>query len=186
VTLSPLRRKLLLGLALLATVAAAVVPAEPEEVAVPVKGAVAARTAPPGGDAREGREVSTPRGGRSDNASAGTLPSLPLERLDVKGSREAVSDAFEVRSWAPPPPPPPKPVPPPPPQAPPLPFKYMGKIMEAGQVVVFLERQDRNFVVRAGDKLDNNYQVDEIKPGVMTLTYLPLGQKQTLAIGAAN
>jgi len=51
---------------------------------------------------------------------------------------------------------------------------------------VFLAKQDSNYVVRAGDKLDGSYTVDEIQPGMMTLTYLPLGQKQILAIGAAN
>ena len=58
--------------------------------------------------------------------------------------------------------------------------------MDGSEIVVFLEKQNSNYAVRAGDKLDNTYKVDEIKPGVMTLTYLPLGQQQTIAIGAAN
>jgi hypothetical protein len=173
VKVTAFQRRALLAGALIATVAAAVIPAEPDEAPVAERRAETAR--PPRENA----------GARLNTAekSAAPLPELPLERLEQRGSREAVRDAFEARSWAPPPP---KPAPPPPPQAPPLPFKYMGKIMDGGQVVVFLIKQDKNYVVRAGDKLDNDYQVEEINPGLMTLTYLPLGQKQTIAIGAAN
>jgi hypothetical protein len=166
--LSAFQRRAILAGALVATVAAALMPAEPD--APPAQRAQPAR--PPTG-ARELR----------NRGAAEPLPQLELERLAQSPSREAVLDALEVRSWAPPPA---KPAPPPPPQAPPLPFKYLGKIMDGGQVVVFLAKQDNNYMVREGDKLDNNYQIDEIKAGMMTLTYLPLGQKQTLAIGAVN
>jgi hypothetical protein len=40
--------------------------------------------------------------------------------------------------------------------------------------------------VRSGDKLDNTYQVDDIKPNVMLLTYLPLNLQQSLTIGSPN
>jgi len=40
--------------------------------------------------------------------------------------------------------------------------------------------------VRSGDKLDNTYQVDDIKPNVMLLTYLPLKLQQSLTIGSTN
>jgi hypothetical protein len=168
VKLSAFQRRAILAGALVATVAAALMPEEPD--VLPAQRAPAARTSR--------QTVASSSGGAVE-----PLPQLAIERLAQAPSREGVLDAFETRSWLPPPA---KPAPPPPPQAPPLPFTYMGKIMDGGQVVVFLARQDRNFVVREGDKLDNNYQIDEIKPGMMTLTYLPLGQKQTLAIGAAN
>lgn len=162
------QRRAILGGVLVATVAAALAPGEEETAPAP-----AARTA------RPGRETSAARSGVSGEA----LPQLKLDLLAQPASRESVRDAFEERSWAPPPP---KPAPPPPPVAPPLPFKYMGKIMDGATIVVFLVRQDSNFTVRAGDKIGGNYQVEEIRPGAMTFNYLPLGQKQTLAIGAAN
>jgi len=168
VKLTVFQRRAILGGVLVATVAAALVP-EDQDVSPP-PGARAARPV---------RETSGTRNAVSDEA----LPQLKLDRLAQPSSREAVRDAFEERSWAPPPP---KPAPPPPPMAPPLPFKYMGKIMDGGEIVVFLAKQDSNYSVRTGDKLDSNYQVEDIKPGVMTFNYLPLGQKQTLAIGAAN
>jgi hypothetical protein len=168
VKLTAFQRRAILGGVLVATVAAALVPEE-EDASPPPR-------------AREGRPVRETSGTRSA-VSDQTLPQLKLDRLAQLSPREAVRDAFEERSWGPPPP---KPAPPPPPVAPPLPFKYMGKIMDGGDIVVFLVKQDSNYTVRSGDKIDSNYQVEEIKPGVMTFNYLPLGQKQTLAIGAAN
>jgi hypothetical protein len=89
---------------------------------------------------------------------------------------------FAPKSWYVPPPPP-KAVPPPPPSAPPLPFTYMGKLIEDGQMTVFLTKQDRNYVVKVGDTIDGTYKVEEVSARMMTLTYLPLKIKQTLMIG---
>lgn len=118
-------------------------------------------------------------------APADALPELELEKLELDKSREPITNAFEPRSWAPPPPPKNN-LPPPPPQAPPLPYTYVGKMVDEGQIVVFLTRQERNYAVRSGDKLDNTYQVDDIKPSVMLLTYLPLNLQQSLTIGSPN
>jgi hypothetical protein len=113
------------------------------------------------------------------------LPQLEIEKLEIDKSNEPIVNAFEQRSWAPPAPKI-KPGPPPSPQAPPLPFTYIGKMMEDGRIVVFLTQGERNFAVRSGDKLDNLYQIDEIKPTMMLLTYLPLNKQQSLPIGGAN
>jgi hypothetical protein len=113
------------------------------------------------------------------------LPELELEKLELDKSPEPITDAFEPRSWIPPPPKFKAP-PPPPPQAPPLPFTYIGKMLEDGKVVVFLTSGQRNYTVRSGDKLDDTYQVDDIKPTTMLLTYLPLNVQQSLMIGSAN
>lgn len=102
-----------------------------------------------------------------------------LKRTPLEGE---VADLFKSKTWYVPPPPP-KPAPPPPPSAPPLPFTYMGKLLEDGKVTVFLARQDRNYLAREGDTIDGTYRVDEIRAPLMTLTYLPLNIKQTLQIG---
>jgi hypothetical protein len=115
------------------------------------------------------------------------LPDIALDKLDEKIPRDPVGDAFEVRSWEPPAPPRKEPPPhPPPPQAPPLPYTYVGKIMDGGQVIVFLAKQDRNYMVKEGETLDGIYRIDDINAGTMLFTYLPLNQQQILAIGAAN
>ena len=59
-------------------------------------------------------------------------------------------------------------------------------MVDDGQIIVFLTRQERNYAVRSGDKLDNTYQVDDIKRNVMLLTYLPLKLQQSLTIGSTN
>ena len=94
-----------------------------------------------------------------------------------------VADAFAVRDWTPPPPPPPKPAAPPPPSAPPFPYAFFGKKLEDGAWQVFLRRDERILVVKTLDTIDDQYRVDEIRPPVMTVTYLPLSQQQSVPIG---
>jgi len=72
-----------------------------------------------------------------------------------------------------------------PPPLPPLPFAYMGKMLDDGQILVFLTRGDRNYVVRKGSTIDGQYRVDDIRERSMMLTYLPARAKQSLAIGSA-
>lgn len=73
--------------------------------------------------------------------------------------------------------------PPPEPIAPPLPYNYLGKIMEDGKTVIFLGKQDNNYSVRIGETLDGLYRLDEISDQAVTLVYLPLSKKQMLPIG---
>ncbi|MNV71270.1 hypothetical protein D3C71_1642790 [compost metagenome] len=67
-----------------------------------------------------------------------------------------------------------------------MPFTYLGKAVDDGQVTVFVAQGDRNLVVKAGDVIDGVYRADSILPPVMTFTYLPLQMQQTLEIGVAN
>lgn len=83
-------------------------------------------------------------------------------------------------------PPPSAPPAPPPPQAPPLPFKALGHYTDGDQVGVFLQYRDQNLVARVGDTLAEQYKVESLAGGVLTLRYLPLNQTQTLDLGAAN
>lgn len=110
-----------------------------------------------------------------------TLRLSKLQR-EALAEGDAPSDLFAAKSWYVPPPPP-KPLPPPPPSAPPLPFAYMGKMIEDGHLTVFLTKQDRNYVVKAGETLEGMYKVESVTPLMMTLVYLPLNIKQTLMIG---
>ena len=75
---------------------------------------------------------------------------------------------------------------PPPPMAPPLPYTYMGKMAEQGQLSVFLTRNGKPYIARTGEVLDGQYRVDAIKPPLLEFTYLPLAQKQTLNIGTTR
>ncbi len=114
-------------------------------------------------------------------AAAEVLALVPRERLMEQGSAD--SGVFGVQNWTPPPPPPPKPAPPPPPTAPPLPFTYLGKVLENGVWDVFLARGGETLIVRNAMVVDGVYRIDAIAPPTMTMTYLPLKQVQQINIG---
>lgn len=133
------------------------------------------------------------------------IAKAPADQLPARALQAAGRDIFAVprresepeqKESAPPPPPlPPQvrppilpalPVVPPPPTAPPLPFIYIGKLGEEGQYTVFLSARGRNFAVKAGEVVAQVYRIEEIKPPMMTMTYLPMKIKQTMQIGEAN
>lgn len=110
---------------------------------------------------------------------------LPLERLQ-RAKREG--DAPDL--FAPPAPPvvaaarPAPPPPPPPPSAPPLPFRYLGRMQEGGVVTVFLAKGDEAVSARVGDTLDGAWRLDAVGPSAISITYLPLNLPQPLAVPA--
>lgn len=85
-----------------------------------------------------------------------------------------------------PPPAPEKPAPPPKPTTPPVPFRYAGKLIEDGKIMVFLSQDQRNLAVHAGDVIDGTWRVESIRPPTMMLVYLPLKTEVPLAIGEMN
>lgn len=100
------------------------------------------------------------------------------------------ANLFAAQSWYVPPPPAPlmvtaPPPPPTPPSAPPLPFKFIGKLDDRQQLQVFLLRGEQVLVVREGDLIDKTYKVQRIDAERMTLVYLPLDIAQSLAVGSA-
>ncbi len=115
---------------------------------------------------------------------AETSPEVRLDRLERRAAAAPAGDPFQARSWEPALAVVKRNLPPPPPQAPPLPFTYLGKMIDGEQTTVFLTRQDRNYVVRLGDTLDGSYRVAKIEDEGLVLTYLPLGAEQTLPFGA--
>lgn len=124
---------------------------------------------------RDGERSGTQRPGATAVASlAGRLPRAPMNgRID---------DIFPAQTWVPPPAAAAAPAP----VAPPFPYTYVGKFIMDDTPVVLLGRQDASFVVRSGETLEGDYRVDSITPELMTLTYLPLNQRQTLRLGDGN
>lgn len=122
---------------------------------------------------------SAPRGGRDAGGEAMILPIRP------RAEAGNIDDAFATLDWRPPPPPPPKPIRQPM-VAPPLPYSVIGKKLEDGVWHVFLRRDERILVVRTSDTIDDAYRVEEIRPPVMTLTYLPMQQRLSLPIGGGE
>lgn len=108
------------------------------------------------------------------------------DNLSIAAAQPVVERLFNSQTWDPPPPPPPKPIPPPPPVAPPVPFIVLGKKLEDQIWEVYLARGDTILIAREKTMLEANYRVDTIVPPTLTLTYIPLGQTQTINIGGID
>jgi hypothetical protein len=121
----------------------------------------------------------------SDNKAVKvTVGRLDFGRFNRDAEEIAAIDVFAPKSWAPPPP---KVVPvvaqPVVPVAPPLPFRYVGQLEGGdGKVIIYLARGDTVHTVRVGDLLEEQYRLDALDNGQITLTYLPMNQQQMLAI----
>ncbi|MBT3067991.1 hypothetical protein [Rhodoferax sp. U11-2br] len=71
------------------------------------------------------------------------------------------------------------------PKAPVLPFRYLGKAVDNGQLMVFLEQSGRTYLVKNGDTLPG-YKVVDITMADMTVVYVPLNETQKLFFESAN
>ncbi len=135
--------------------------------------------------------VAAPRAVRS--AGSGSPRATPPAAADdgallaaapARGEAEVGHDLFAPHSFLPPPPPAStRPAPPPPPMAPPLPFRYQGRMTEGSSTVVFLTHGERVLVARQGDLLNNQYRVESVGPTAITFLFEPLKQRQTLSTG---
>ena len=178
------RRWLLLGGLLTATLAAAawvrdsgsppgeeLVAASKAATTAPAKAATFARA----GAANEASQVNLEKLKARDLGAASRDPfatAAPRPAKPKPAASPAAAAAMQAAA-----------APPPPPSAPPLPFTYMGRMVSGEDLEVFLSQGDRNLVVREGDTIDSKYRVDQIADGGITLTYLPLNQRQTIVIG---
>lgn len=147
-----------------------------------------------GADATAGEELlARPTGRTAPPAPAASVatasPASPVNPVTGTATRlpPASADLFAVRGWQPPAPPPPPPAVAPPPVAPPLPFRYLGRLEDGGAIAVFLVEgnQPHARVLRQGD-VSGPYRVDEVTAEGMRLTYLPLNQSQQLLFGSSN
>ncbi len=97
---------------------------------------------------------------------------------------EARSDLFGSQSWQPPPPP--KIIAAPvAPTAPPLPYRFAGKLLQEGRLQVFLAKGDAAIPIKQGEILDGTYRVESIGEDKITLTYLPLGHKESISVSSS-
>jgi hypothetical protein len=122
------------------------------------------------------------------HARGAAADGLDLDRLavrsesgaqDAKPSAAAAADPFAPRSFAAAVPAQPgkkeKPV------APPLPFRYLGKMLDDGKLAVFLANGEESLSVSAGQRI-GEYRVDKVTENEVVFTYLPLKQKQSLPL----
>lgn len=81
---------------------------------------------------------------------------------------------------APPAPPPPPQVEAEPPKAPPFPYGWVGRFIDDTPRAV-IAGQSATWVFKQGDVMEGQWRFDRIQERQLTVTYLPLGQSQTLA-----
>lgn len=119
--------------------------------------------------------------GRAFEPSAGDSGSAGMDALRVR--REAwpawAAGILQPMSFTPPAPPP-APRAAGEPAAPPLPFRYVGAIEEGGERAVILTDGDAVHIVRARERVGERYRVERISATEIEFTYLPLMQRQRL------
>jgi hypothetical protein len=66
-------------------------------------------------------------------------------------------------------------------EAPQLPFRYIGKMIDNGKLAVFLQKGEESYSVMEGERV-GDYRVDSISENEIRFTYLPMKTKQTLPL----
>jgi hypothetical protein len=94
------------------------------------------------------------------------------------------ANLFAARNWLPPAPRL-APVKPETPRAPPLPFKYLGKMIDGNEVVAFVGQGTSTHLLRKGAVV-GGYKVEDVSQADITLVYLPLNETQRLTFGSSN
>jgi hypothetical protein len=126
------------------------------------------------------RQEPAPPAQQPAQSPATNLPvDLDLEKLKRPATDKAIVDLFA--------PPPAAPTagaqqPPPAPGAPPLPFTYLGKLVDGGRLRVFLARGDDHYIVEQGQTIEKLYTVERVTETAVTFIYLPMRTRQTLPI----
>jgi hypothetical protein len=72
------------------------------------------------------------------------------------------------------------------PVAPPLPFRYFGKLTQKGATEVFVMRGDDLISIAPGRKIDQEYRVERITDTSISFTYLPMKMTQSMDLPALN
>jgi hypothetical protein len=146
--------------------------------AVAIVGALASVVA-----GRERPTLELPKPAARVQARSASVEALDLDKLALRNEETAKTDKaldpFAPRSFSTlipaQPGKPEKPV------APPLPFRYLGKMLDEGKLSVFLANGDESLSVSAGQRI-GEYRVDKVTESEVVFTYLPLKQKQSLPL----
>jgi hypothetical protein len=70
--------------------------------------------------------------------------------------------------------------------APPLPFRYVGRLVQNGKSEVLVMRGSMLHSIAEGDEIDGEYRVERITGATIHFTYLPGRVKQNLDLTAAS
>lgn len=124
-------------------------------------------------------------------AAESMRPALPVRAQVAPAAADPFAVPVVVAAAPRPTPPPPvavvAPVVVPAPSAPPLPFKFLGRVSGqasegAAPQAVFLALGKQVLRVQVGDTLAGQYRVDALEEGAVRFTYLPLNERQSLLL----
>lgn len=119
----------------------------------------------------------------ADGSAKGESKTRGLALPERPALSEARSELFGSQSWQPPPP---KIIAAPvAPTAPPLPYRFAGKLLQEGRLQVFLSRGDVAIPIKQDEILDGTYRVESIAEDKITLVYLPLGHKESISVSSS-
>ncbi|OGA78197.1 MAG: hypothetical protein A3G81_31250 [Betaproteobacteria bacterium RIFCSPLOWO2_12_FULL_65_14] len=107
---------------------------------------------------------------------------IDLSKLERSAAQAPRIDPFARASFARPAPQVLASAEPPQPVAPPLPFRYMGRLTENGKTEVFVLRGEDIVSIAPGQKIDADYRVERITETAISMTYLPLKTRQSLEL----
>lgn len=68
------------------------------------------------------------------------------------------------------------------PTAPPLPFTYLGKMIDGALITVFVSKNGRNLTLKGGETIEGLYAVKSIDAQKVVFEYIPLNLEQILSI----
>jgi hypothetical protein len=129
----------------------------------------------------------------SADAKGAAVAAIDLDAM----SRPVAADVKDNLFYIPPPPVPP-PVrqapaptrhveaPPPKPTAPPLPFKFIGRLIDKGTTFVFVSHNGQSLNLKLGDTAADVYRVERITTSEVVFLYEPLGERQVMTLEAVN
>ena len=66
-------------------------------------------------------------------------------------------------------------------EAPQMPFRYIGKMIDNGKLAVFLQKGNESYTAMEGERV-GDYRIDKITENEIRFTYLPMKTKQTLPL----
>ncbi|HVY07908.1 MAG TPA: hypothetical protein VHB46_18175 [Burkholderiales bacterium] len=67
------------------------------------------------------------------------------------------------------------------PVAPPLPFRFVGRIEGRDGPTILLARENESFSVKVGESIDGDYRLESASDSALTIVYVPLGERQMLS-----
>ena len=108
-----------------------------------------------------------------------TREDIDLAKLEARVDEGAKVDAFAPKNFSPVVPPQAGPTGKR--EAPALPFRYIGKMVDNGRLAVFLQNGADSYTVTEGERV-GDYRVDKITEAEIRFTYLPMKTKQTLPL----